>query len=192
MIYRKKEQHEMGKVGNAKLDSKVIDGNGMGQLFNYFIKKTLFELSLILLLCIVELDSLDGSNHWQRMGRTRLNRLRTASAFRTCDRCVIMGRCVRVVGWCCVHGNSGGRTDIRRSYRTSSTQQDCHLLQFLLPRQGKGKWVDRAKLSPRSSSSSLSCTKFQAKASSSTLGTKTIPLHHSNSTSIHMHLAGRF
>ncbi|KAL6284191.1 hypothetical protein ACE6H2_015120 [Prunus campanulata] len=82
---------------------------------------------------LLDLDSLDSANRWQRTGRTRLNRLRAASAFRTCDRCVVVGRCVRVVGWCCVHGSSGGGTDIRRSYRTSSTQQDCHLLQFLLP-----------------------------------------------------------
>ncbi|XP_021817700.1 uncharacterized protein LOC110759870 [Prunus avium] len=73
---------------------------------------TCSELSLVLLLCIVELDSLDGANRWQRTGRTRLNRLRAASAFRTCDRCVVVGRCVRVVGWCCVHGSSGGGADI--------------------------------------------------------------------------------
>ena len=36
MIDRKKERHEMGKVANAKLNSKVIEGNGMGQLFNHF------------------------------------------------------------------------------------------------------------------------------------------------------------
>ncbi|CAL2277077.1 unnamed protein product [Prunus armeniaca] len=137
---------------------------------------------------------LDGSNRWQRTGQTHLNCLRGASSFRTCNRCVVVGRCVRVVGWCCVHGSSGCGADIWCLYRTSSTQQDCHLLQFLFPSHGKGKWVDIAKLSPRSSSSSLSCgtTKFQAKASPSMLGTKTIPLHHSNSTSIHMHLAGRF
>ncbi|CAL2237077.1 unnamed protein product [Prunus armeniaca] len=73
---------------------------------------TCSELSLVLLLCIVELDSLDGANRWQRTGQTRLNHLRAASAFRTCNCCVVVGRCVRVVGWCCVHGSGGGGVNI--------------------------------------------------------------------------------
>ncbi|CAB4268111.1 unnamed protein product [Prunus armeniaca] len=73
---------------------------------------TCSELSLVLLLCIVELDSLNGENRWQRTGQTRLNHLRAVSAFRTCNCCVVVGRCVRVVGWCCVHGSGGGGANI--------------------------------------------------------------------------------
>lgn len=39
MIDSKKQRHEMGEVGSAKTDSKVRDGNALGQSINYLIKK---------------------------------------------------------------------------------------------------------------------------------------------------------